>query len=275
MLVLRLIIFALLLVPGAALACGVDSDCRIGDRHYRIAMPAGHTAGEMVGAIIFAHGYRGRADRAIRNPGLRGLADELGVALIAAKSSGDDWAIANAPSPNKVEGADELAYFDALVEDAARRFPIDRNKLLVTGFSAGGMMVWTLACERGDLFAGFAPLAGTFWRPVPEACAGAPVNLFHYHGTQDRIVPLGGRPIADTHQGDVRRAVDMLARTGAYTPPRSIEAGADLDCVRRESGTSENGGSKIFDYCLFEGGHEFRSAFIRRAWTELEAIGAM
>ncbi|MEM1047128.1 MAG: PHB depolymerase family esterase [Pseudomonadota bacterium] len=275
MIVLRLIVFALLLVPGSALACGVDSDCLIGERYYRIAMPAGHTAGEPVGAIVFAHGYRGRADRAIRNPGLRGLADELGVALIAAKSSGDDWAIANAPSPNKVEGADELAYFDALVEDAARRFPIDRNKLLVTGFSAGGMMVWTLACERGDLFAGFAPLAGTFWRPVPDACAGAPVNLFHYHGTQDRIVPLGGRPIADTHQGDVRRAVDMLARTGSYTAPRPIEAGADLDCVRRESGSPGNRGSKIFDYCLFEGGHEFRSAFIRRAWTELQAIGAM
>ena len=36
-----------------ALACGPDTDCMLGQRHYRIAMPDGHDGTTKVGAIVF------------------------------------------------------------------------------------------------------------------------------------------------------------------------------------------------------------------------------
>lgn len=266
-----LLALMLLLPPLPALACGADIDCEIGDRTYRIVLPETMPVGEKVGAILYVHGYRGKAARVMKHKGLLQAANELGVAFIAAQSHGDDWSIPGAPKQSVDPDVDELAYFDAIVEDASKRFPIDRKRLLVTGFSAGGMMVWNLACDRPDLFAGFVPMSGTFWRPIPQTCPGAPVNLFHYHGTGDQIVPLKGRPIADTHQGDVWKAAALLMRDGQYTSADAVIADEGLECRRSRA----DDGQKIFDICLHDGKHQFQSRFIQRSWKVLTQMGAL
>ena len=157
-----------LLAGGGAQACGPDSDCEIGDRNYRIYLPEGFGADGPGGAIVYSHGYKGSSKGTMRNQSLRRVADELGVALIAGNDAGDDWSLPGAPSPNYKPEIDEIAYYRAVIADATTRFPIDPDRLLATGFSAGGMMTWNLACDAGDLFAGFAPIAGTFWAPVPD-----------------------------------------------------------------------------------------------------------
>ena len=48
--------FMLALLPSGAFACGPDTDCQVGDRIYRIAMPDGV---QNPGALVFSHGYRG------------------------------------------------------------------------------------------------------------------------------------------------------------------------------------------------------------------------
>ena len=73
---------AMTLAP-AAVACGPDTDCQIGARHYRIAMPEGHDGVTQVGAIVFAHGYRGSARGVMRNMNMRKMVSEMGLALIA------------------------------------------------------------------------------------------------------------------------------------------------------------------------------------------------
>jgi len=98
--------------PQPALACGIDSDCLVDDgRSYRIRMPETETStGEAIGAIFFAHGYRGSAAGVMRNKSLGAMADQLGVALIALDAAGEDWALAGAPHPG--EGQNELTYVD-------------------------------------------------------------------------------------------------------------------------------------------------------------------
>ena len=73
------VVLALSRLPTLALACGIDTDCTIGDRTYRIAMPDGTPKG----ALIHAHGYRGTAQGVVRNRSLRGAVNGLGLALIA------------------------------------------------------------------------------------------------------------------------------------------------------------------------------------------------
>lgn len=268
----RILLALMLLVPPLpAFACGAATDCEIGERSYRVTLPDRVPDGEKIGAILYVHGYRGKAARVMKHKGLLRAANTLGVAFIAAQSHGDDWSIPGAPKQSVDPQVDELAYFEAIVEDASSRFPIDRGRLLATGFSAGGMMVWNLACDRPGLFAGFVPMAGTFWQPMPQTCPGAPVNLFHYHGTQDQIVPLKGRPIADTHQGDVWKAAALLIKDGNYTSSDEVLKGEGLDCRRRRA----DQGKKVFDICLHDGKHQFQSSFILRSWKILTDIGAL
>jgi polyhydroxybutyrate depolymerase len=264
-------VFSLMLLPETgAQACGVDTDCVVGkDRHYRIAMPQGHDGTTRIGAIVYAHGYRGSAAAMMKNKSMAKLASDLGVALIATKSYAEDWRIPGVPRNTGTDGALELSYYDAVVEDVTKRFPIDKSRLMATGFSAGGMMVWNLICHRSDLFAGFAPISSTFWEPEPAACDTPPANVIHIHGNADPVVPLMGRPIADTHQGQVPQVLDMYARYGGYKESNRFEDGR-LSCQ-----TSSNPSGKMLNFCLFEGGHSFRTEFVGQAWKMFETKGKL
>lgn len=260
-----------------AQACGPDSDCRLdGGRSYRIALPDGaapERAGEgTVGAILYAHGYKGTAAGSMGNSGLRDLARSLGVALIAANADGDDWPLPNSPSVLRGETTADLDgtydYFEAVLADAADRFGIDRAHVMISGFSAGGMMVWWLACERPTLAAGFAPVSGTFWAPVPEDCPAEPANLFHTHGSADPVVPMGGRRIGPAKQGAVRQAIAMYRAAGGYRFTRRFEQG-DLRCERWR-----NPQGKLLEFCLHDDGHRLDPEHLRHAWQVLEKRGA-
>lgn len=258
-----------LLFSSSAAACGPESNCAIGERHYRIRMPDGHDGKTQVGAIVIVHGYRGHAAQAMQNRELAERASRLGVALIAVKAAGDDWAIPGAPSVGAVKGVDELAYFDRVLADAAARFPIDRTRLMVSGFSAGGMMVWNLACHRSGSFAGFMPVAGTFWRPLPETCPGPVASIIHVHGDADPIVPLEGRTVQDAQQGRVDDALAMYGRVGDFGPPRRRTFG-ELSCEDR---TGRHG--SLMRFCLFAGGHNFRATHVEAAWHMFVEAGKL
>ncbi|SDW63813.1 alpha/beta hydrolase family esterase [Litoreibacter albidus] len=253
----------------SAFGCGADSDCTVGDRTYRIAMPDGHDGTTPVGAIVFSHGYRGSAAGLMRNRNLRGLISDMGLALIALKSKGDDWVLPNSPRHMDSTGAAEFSYVDAVIADASSRHPLDQDRLVAAGFSAGGMMTWNLACARPALFAGFVPISGTFWKQPPPSCAGPVASIVHIHGDADPTVPMDGRPIMATRQGKVTDALDMYRDFGDFTstaPSRTARLSCD---------NSTNAQGAVLNLCMFEGGHSFRSEFLRYAWETLEDAGRL
>ena len=89
------VLFMILCTPAGA--CGVDTDCPVGDRIYRIAMPQGHNGVTPVGAVVWAHGYRGSAAGVMRNGSLRRMASDAGLALIAAQGVNGTWDLPNGP----------------------------------------------------------------------------------------------------------------------------------------------------------------------------------
>lgn len=258
---------ALLATPAAA--CGPDSNCEIGERTYRISMPEGHDGVAPVGAIVFSHGYRGSAAGLMRNKGLRQAISDMGLAFIALKSKGDDWVLPNAPRHMDSDGAEEFAYVDAVIADVSTKFSINTNRMMAAGFSAGGMMTWNLACARSDLFAGFAPISGTFWMEPPATCNGPIANVIHIHGDSDPTVPLNGRAIGPTRQGKVSEALAMYASYGAFSEPKRSET----DMFRCENRSNAEG--DVLNFCLFKGGHSFRSTYLKYAWDTLEAAGKL
>lgn len=266
------ILLSAFLAAGQAEACGPDSDCKLGDRTYRISLPPGTSTGP-VGALVYAHGYRGSAKAAMRNSALRDLAHEHGLALVAIKSASSDWLIPGVPENPAETGAREFDYVDAVIADLADRHGIDTDRLIATGFSAGGMMVWNLACHMGDRFAAFLPVAGTFWAPLPRNCSAEPVNLVHVHGTTDKIVPIEGRPIKQTRQGDVMNALELAQRAWGFAPfvSRGDEprAQGDLDCK-----VQRNSANKTLAFCLHPGGHSLKMAHLREALALLREAEA-
>jgi polyhydroxybutyrate depolymerase len=156
-------------------------------------------------AVVFLHGWGGSGHGVLHDRATVEALITRGYAVIApdgtprAGRDGYGWRF----RAGEAAVRNELAFLRAVADDAARRFGLDRNRVVLAGFSVGGSMVSYAACADPLAFAAYAPVAGSSWRPHPERCAG-PVRLLHTHGLTDGTVPLEGRRIgADgpTHGG--------------------------------------------------------------------------
>lgn len=252
-----------------ALACGADTDCTVGDRSYRIVMPDGHDGKTQVPVIAFAHGYKGSAAGVMRNGSLRRLASDLGAALLAFNAQGDSWILPNHPRRMDSDGSGEFTYVDAVLADATTRFALDPDRILATGFSGGAMLIWNLACARSGSFAGFAPVAGTFWLKPPETCNDPVTSIVHIHGDSDKTVPLKGRAIGPTKQGEVDAALALYRSFGGFEGSKTQSYG-DLRCEEQT-----NAAGDVLDFCLFSGGHSLRTEHVRHAWQRMVSAGRL
>lgn len=250
-----------------ALACGPETDCVLGERTYRLYLP--ESLGDApAGALFYAHGYKGNAEGAMRNKALKALADELGVALVALDSAGDDWKLAHTPQEPTREKAEEAGYVLDVLADVQKKRALDPARTVLAGFSAGGMMTWTMACELPGVFAGFVPMSGTFWGPEPATCSAPPANIVHIHGTEDGMVPLTGRAIGETRQGDVGKVLAMYAAYGGYAAAGETTGPAGMSCLQ-----SANPAGKRLEFCSFPGGHDFSIARLRYGWSRVTEGG--
>lgn len=265
--VVLLFLLALFGQPVAAFACGPESDCILGDRTYRIAMPKAGSQGPF-GALIMAHGFGGSAKAEMGNMALRALAHENRMALVAPNSVGDAWMIPHMPDDTPDVGAREFAFFDALADDLSARHGIDRSHVVMSGFSVGAMLVWNLACHRSQSFAAFVPISGTYWEPVPETCPSPVPNLVHIHGTADKVVPMVGRRVWQMRQGNVSKAMNQAMAAGGFAAANQVEQN-DLTCLHRT-----NGMGTLLALCTHPGGHDLRLVDLSKALSLLREHGA-
>jgi polyhydroxybutyrate depolymerase len=244
-------------------ACPADTGCGVASGHYLIVLPPQASAARKVGAIIYFHGYQGSAEEVIADPALVAVARRLGVALIAPDGAGRSWSYPGSPARHR----DEFVFVGQVLDDVIARFPVDPDRILASGFSQGGSMVWYLACRMPRRFAAFAPIAGAFWEPLPESCDGPRPPLIHVHGTSDMTVPLAGRSLRQgSRQGDVFKSLAVFAPGGCTAgwadAARAAPTPAGLAC-RVATGC---GGTARLEFCLHAGGHIADAAWVERAW---------
>jgi len=244
-------------------ACPAGQGCSVASGSYRILLPPPATAGRPVGAIVFFHGYQGSAEEVIADPSMTAVAKRLGVALIAPDGAGKSWSYPGSPAKQR----DEFAFVGQVLDDVVARFPVDPGRILASGFSQGGSMVWYLACRMPRRFAAFAPIAGAFWEPLPERCDGPRPPLIHVHGTGDTTVPLAGRALrSGARQGDVFKSLAIFAPGGCTAgwaeAVRAAPVPEGLSC-RVATGC---GSAARLELCLHGGGHVADAAWVERAW---------
>ncbi len=211
---------ALLAAPALAQSpCGlVDAACDVPLGAYRLALPEAPPPETGHPAVLFFHGAGASSAQALDNPDIAGALLARGWAVIAPEGSertgapGRGWSFL----PGRPAIRDEDAFARQVIDDAVAHNDIDRDRVLLAGFSIGGSLTWYLACADPGLAAAYAPVAGAFWRPHPEmdGCAG-PVRLLHTHGWRDGTVPIEGRPLRGgaLKQGDLFHGLEILRAT--------------------------------------------------------------
>ncbi|WP_018503419.1 alpha/beta hydrolase family esterase [Parafrankia discariae] len=164
------------------------------ERSYRVHVPA--AGGADLPVMIVLHGGGGNGEITERQTGFSELADEAGFLAVypdgTARAGGRllTWNAGDCCGFARDNGVDDVAFIGALLDDLARRYPVDLDRVGITGLSNGAMMSYRVGCELSGRVAIIAPVAGAM--DVAGCDPERPVPVLAVHGTADENVPYAG-----------------------------------------------------------------------------------
>ena len=182
---------------------------------YGISIPDAARKNQPVPLVIALHygwsgprpaAYYGREFMTLLiEPGLR----KLDAIIAAPDCPGQNWT-----SPKSEEAVLEL------IAHLQARYPVDRARIAVTGFSLGGFGTWYMAALHPEIFSVALPIAG---RPRPEWVEKIErLPMFVIHSRMDEVVPIG-----PTAQG-----VDALRKKGGTVAFIEVDGMGHYDTAR-------------------------------------------
>lgn len=192
---------------GTAVAACLNSaeTCKIEGGSYHLVWPTDVSRDKTVPAVVVLHGYKGSGLGLIKSGKMVKTLLARSYAVIAPEGTDGSWSFMG-------NGRDDVAFILAIADDAAKRGNIARERMLLAGFSLGGSLVAYVACRDPEAFKAYAPIAGNFWKPEPDHCAG-PVNYLHTHGVKDTTMPVAGRSVGSgLQQANLLESLAILAR---------------------------------------------------------------
>jgi predicted peptidase len=136
----------------------------------------------------------------------------------------------------------------AMLDSIKREFPIDTNRLYVTGLSMGGYGTWDFIARYPGKFAAAAPQSGGC--DTSKASAIKNVPLWSFHGALDPTVP----PNADRSM--MRTVLPKLGVTVAYYTAQYASYFANPTITRNNLKTAIDTGARTL-YCEYtDGAHD-------------------
>lgn len=161
-------------------------------RSYLVHVPPGLE--QPNGLVINLHGAGMTAGAQAAMTNYNAIADQHGFVVAYPDGIDMSWADGRGASVPDRQGVDDVGFLVALADQLSTDYGIDRGRVFATGMSAGAFMANRLGCERADVFAAIAPVAGTLGATFP--CGPSqPVSVLEIHGTADNVVPFNGGPM--------------------------------------------------------------------------------
>ena len=147
---------------------------------YTLAIPEDLTSNQPVPLVLALH-YGGTVTpfygkgvlTQLVEPALR----DLGAVMVAPDCPAGSWST-----------PDSDASVMLLLAELMQHYAIDKSRVLVTGYSMGGIGSWHFAARHADFFSAAIPIAGT---PPPGIANANPIApLYVLHSRQDELFPL-------------------------------------------------------------------------------------
>jgi polyhydroxybutyrate depolymerase len=163
-----------------------------------------------------------------------GLADRAGFVVVYPDGTGRfrrflTWNAGTCCGNAMIERVDDVGFVLAVLDDCARRTPIDRRRVYATGMSNGAMMAHRLAAAAPERFAAIAPVAGgmVYQRLGP----GLAVPVLQIHSVDDPIALYHGgigSTFPETRSRVLHPGVEEMVqrwadRDGCPAAPRVVE----------------------------------------------------
>lgn len=207
--------------------------------------------------------------RAASGYGFDKLAVEHGFVVVYPDAYEGNWhtCLSAWDYPARTENIDDNGLAEALIARFGDSHGVDAARVFAAGLSNGGQMVFRLAAEMPDQFAGLATVAAT--QPTADnftcEASSRPVPMLLINGTRDPIVPYAGgitSLFGFQPRGTGLSAPDTarhFARINGITAP---PIASTLDHQESSGATSvavasytQEGASPVIAYTVINGGH--------------------
>jgi predicted esterase len=182
-----------------------------------IVAPENHDPNSPAPLVIALHGY---GDHGENYPDLWGAAaGELGAILavpFGARVVGDGRAWGD------IDETETIVMMT--LDQVGKRFQIDRERVVLTGFSQGGFMAMALGTKHPEVFSGVIPMAGGYIPDIdrPPAAHGNEPTFYFMVGSRDNHVSEVRRAAADYKEAGYEVNLRVMAGVG-HSFPRDTE----------------------------------------------------
>lgn len=123
---------------------------------------------------------------------------------------------------------DDVAYIDAIIEDVAMKYAVDRKRIFVFGHSNGGFMAHRLACDLSSKIAAVGSLAGAVWNDASKCNPTDKIAVLQVHGTADATIAYGGGMIVGNTYPSAMTTMATWAAKNACTGTL-VDTGMPID----------------------------------------------
>ncbi len=261
--------------PGATAKPGtylVPTEIRTGNflRDYHVHIPPAYDGSQALPMVVVVHGAFDNAKGMAKFTGFSELADREDFIVLYPNGIGilgylQHWNAGHCCGKAQADQIDDVGVVATVIEDAASRLKVDRNRIFMLGFSNGGMFTYRFAAERGEILAGFAALAASIGSRTPETpiewrmpTPPRPIPLLIMHGTADHSVPFEGNQSQRSGQPRFYQSVAQSAAfwrsnngCGTAETPQLLSNGA----VKLTKWSDCSGRSPVWLYVLQDWGH--------------------
>ena len=162
------------------------------ERQYHVYIPAGKPAAGF--PVVFAfHGGGGDGRSMDGIIHLNPVAEKEGFLVVYPEGVDQNW---NDGRPERNADIDDVGFFDAVLADLSKHYPIDRSRVYATGMSNGGLMSFRLACERPNAIAAIAPVVANMGANYAPRCSPSlGISIMNIVSDKDPLMPFPGGQI--------------------------------------------------------------------------------
>jgi polyhydroxybutyrate depolymerase len=234
-------------------------------RVYRLHAPAKVDKFRPMPLVLVFHGGGGGGALPISRVGFSQLADRDGFLVAYPEAHEGNWKDGrDVPAfREKHKQVDDLGFVSAMIDHISAAFPVDPKRIYATGVSNGGIFSHYAGIHLSERFAAIAPVIGGIAEPEADKFKPtAPVSVLMVNGTDDRLVPFDGGPVARNRGRIVstREAARLWREhNGCAAEPARAEL-PDKDpndgcTVAREAWTGGKSGAEVVLLTIRGGGH--------------------
>ncbi|MBC7374738.1 MAG: hypothetical protein H7323_12180 [Frankiales bacterium] len=156
-------------------------------RTYLLEPALGLAEGARAALVVVLHQEGGTPTGVATETGLQALR-RSGATLAYPAGVDRSWDAGKCCGTSRTKGIDDVAFLDAVLDDAARQVPVDAARTALVGYSSGGMLTYRFVCQRPGRLAVAVVVSGSL-----ESDCGSQIttpDVLALHGKLDGTIGL-------------------------------------------------------------------------------------